>query len=40
MYLDRAFSEDKNMIESWKGDADGMLLFVSLHATAILLRIM
>jgi hypothetical protein len=30
MYLDRAITEDKKMVESWKGDADGMLLFVRL----------
>jgi hypothetical protein len=30
MYLDRAIAEDKKMVESWKGDADGMLVFVRL----------
>jgi hypothetical protein len=30
MYLDRAIAQDKEMVESWKGDAEGMLLFVSL----------
>ena len=34
MYLDRASEEDKNMVESWKGDAEGMLVFVSLHASS------
>jgi hypothetical protein len=31
MYLDRAEEEDKKMAESWKGDADGILVFVSPH---------
>ena len=31
MYLDRAEEEDKKMAESWKGDADGILVFVSAH---------
>lgn len=31
MYLDRVFEEDRRMVESWKGDADGMLTFVSLQ---------
>jgi hypothetical protein len=34
MYLDRANAEDKEMVESWKGDAEGMLLFVSLQITS------
>lgn len=34
MYIDRASEEDKNMVESWKGDAEGMLVFVSLLATS------
>ena len=29
MYLERAEEEDKKMAESWKGDAEGMLEFVS-----------
>ncbi len=29
MYNDRAEEEDKKMAESWKGDADGILVFVS-----------
>ena len=33
MYLDRAIEEDKEMVESWKGDAEGMLVFVSLQTT-------
>ena len=39
MYLDRAIEEDTNMVESWKGDADGMLVFVRLQTTSILLHI-
>ena len=31
MYLDRAIAEDKKMVESWKGDAEGMLVFVRLQ---------
>ena len=31
MFLDRTFSKDKVMVESWKGDADGMLVFVGLQ---------
>lgn len=31
MYLDRAEEEDKKKAESWKGDADGILLFVGAH---------
>jgi hypothetical protein len=34
MYLDRAIAEDKEMVESWKGDAEGMLVFVSLPTTS------
>ena len=29
MYLDLAGEEDEKMTESWKGDADGILIFVS-----------
>jgi hypothetical protein len=32
MYLNRAKEVDKNMAQSWKGDADGMLVFVSPHS--------
>lgn len=28
MYLDRAEEEDRRVAESWKGDADGILVFV------------
>jgi len=33
MYLDRAIAEDKKMVESWKGDAEGMLVFVRIQTT-------
>jgi Family of unknown function (DUF6535) len=41
MYLDRAIAEDKKMVEGWKGDAEGMLVFVRLQITLppVLLRI-
>jgi len=29
MYLERAAEEDKKMTDSWKADADGILIFVS-----------
>ncbi|KAH9976505.1 hypothetical protein BJV77DRAFT_911265, partial [Russula vinacea] len=35
MYLDRAIEEDKNMVESWKGDAEGMLVFTGLFSAAV-----
>jgi hypothetical protein len=31
MYLKRASDEDKEMVESWKEDANGMLTFVRLQ---------
>ena len=31
MYLRRASEEDSKMADSWKGYADGMLVFVSFH---------
>jgi hypothetical protein len=31
MYLERADDEDQKKVESWKGDADGILVFVSSH---------
>ena len=31
MYLDMATEEDKKMAESWKADADGILIFVRFH---------
>ena len=33
MYLDRVIEEDNKMVESWKGDADGMLVFVGIQTT-------
>ena len=30
MYLDRAEEEDRRVVERWKGDADGILVFVRL----------
>ena len=34
MYLERADEEDKKMAESWKGDADGILVFVGPYPTS------
>ena len=34
MYLDLAEEEDIKMAERWKGDADGMLVFVGLRPTS------
>ena len=31
MYLEMATEEDKKMVESWKADADGTLIFVRLY---------
>ena len=31
MYIERALAEDIRMVESWKGDAEGMLVFVRLQ---------
>ena len=31
MYLKMATEEDEKMAESWKADADGILIFVRLH---------
>ena len=28
MYLEMATEEDKKMVENWKADADGILMFV------------
>jgi hypothetical protein len=28
MYLEMATEEDKKMVENWKADADGILIFV------------
>ena len=30
MYLELATEEDKKMVENWKADADGILIFVRL----------
>jgi len=35
MYLKLAGEEDEKMTENWKGDADGILIFVSCHSTCI-----
>ena len=35
MYLDKAVAEDREMVESWKRDADKILFFVSLQSTSI-----
>ena len=32
MYLEMAMEEDKEMAESWKADADGILIFVCLYS--------
>jgi hypothetical protein len=34
MYLERAFAEDKKMVDGWKGEADGILVFVSLQTAS------
>ena len=36
MYLGMAEEEDKKMAESWKADADGILIFVRLCSSLIL----
>ena len=33
MYLDRVIEEDNKMMESWKGDVDGILVFVGFQTT-------
>ncbi|KAH8993836.1 hypothetical protein EDB86DRAFT_1313845 [Lactarius hatsudake] len=35
MYLERAEEEDKKMAESWKGDAEGILVFTGLFSAAV-----
>ncbi|KAI0266248.1 hypothetical protein BC834DRAFT_969730 [Gloeopeniophorella convolvens] len=35
MYLERAEEEDKRMTESWKGDADGILVFTGLFSATV-----
>ena len=34
MYLERAFEEDKVMVERWKSSTEGILIFVSLQVTS------
>ena len=36
MYLEMATEEDKKMVESWKADADGILIFVRLSSDLVL----
>ncbi|KAI0000054.1 hypothetical protein BJV77DRAFT_939703 [Russula vinacea] len=35
MYLDRAIAEDKEMVESWKGDADRTLVFTGVFSATV-----
>ncbi|KAI0267777.1 hypothetical protein BC834DRAFT_58233 [Gloeopeniophorella convolvens] len=35
MYLERAEEEDRRMVESWKGDAEGILVFTGLFSAAV-----
>ena len=37
MYLEMATEEDKKMVENWKADADGILIFVRLSSNIVLL---
>ena len=36
MYLEMATEEDKKMVENWKADADGILIFVRLCFNRVL----
>jgi hypothetical protein len=36
MYTDMASEEDKKMVEDWKADADGILIFVRLSSNLVL----
>ena len=36
MYLEMATEEDKKMVEDWKADADGILIFVRLSYNRVL----
>ena len=36
MYLGMATEEDKKMVEDWKADADGILIFVCLSSKFVL----
>ena len=38
MYLEMAVEEDKKMAESWKADAEGILVFVRIHMFLSILR--
>ncbi|KAN0140469.1 hypothetical protein V8E53_001678 [Lactarius tabidus] len=35
MYMDMATEEDKKMVENWKADADGILIFTGLFSAAV-----
>ncbi|KAF8257623.1 hypothetical protein EI94DRAFT_1541594, partial [Lactarius quietus] len=35
MYLERAKEEDERMIENWKADADGILIFTGLFSASV-----
>ncbi len=35
MYLTEAEKEDKEITENWKGDTDGILVFVSAHSSIV-----
>ncbi|KAF8494092.1 hypothetical protein F5888DRAFT_1617316, partial [Russula emetica] len=35
MYLHKVIEEDRRMVESWKGDADGMLTFTGLFSATV-----
>ena len=36
MYLEMATEEDKKMVEDWKADADGILIFVGLSSDVMI----
>ena len=36
MYLEMATEEDKKMVENWKADADGILIFVRLYSNRVI----
>ena len=38
MYLEMATEEDKKMVENWKADADGILIFVRLFSNLVFFR--
>ena len=35
MYLEMATEEDKKLVENWKADADGILIFVRLFSNLV-----